>query len=169
MKYPNDLVLLAKKEMVLQGMTDRLTEIGKCCGMEINKVMRISRKPPPYWHQDCRQHSFSVHSYTLLVVSTSLQNGKTDPMHNKKAYMKHKSIVSSILNAGTIYDMGGQLYCLSHSIPWEKPSIPTEQKAGWPPEPAQTSRREKPLAHTAIAQSLHEQLLYSYLVHNVIE
>jgi hypothetical protein len=35
-KYPNDLVLLAKKEMVLHGMTDRLTEIGKCCAMEIN-------------------------------------------------------------------------------------------------------------------------------------
>jgi hypothetical protein len=29
-------MLLAKKEMVLQGMSDRLIEIGKYCGMEMN-------------------------------------------------------------------------------------------------------------------------------------
>jgi len=38
-------VLLAKEETVLQGMIDRLTEIGRCYGMEMNmektKVMRI--------------------------------------------------------------------------------------------------------------------------------
>jgi hypothetical protein len=32
----HDLTLLAKKETVLQGMHDRLTETGRCCGMEIN-------------------------------------------------------------------------------------------------------------------------------------
>jgi hypothetical protein len=40
------LVLLAKKETLLQGMTDSQTEIGRCSGMEMNvektKVMRIS-------------------------------------------------------------------------------------------------------------------------------
>jgi hypothetical protein len=30
MKYADDLELLAKEEMVPQGMTDRLTEIGRC-------------------------------------------------------------------------------------------------------------------------------------------
>jgi hypothetical protein len=35
-KYAGDLVLLAKEEMVLQGMIGRLIEIGRCCGMEIN-------------------------------------------------------------------------------------------------------------------------------------
>jgi len=39
-------VLLAKEEAVLQGMTERLTETGKCYEMEMNdgktKVMRIS-------------------------------------------------------------------------------------------------------------------------------
>jgi hypothetical protein len=38
-------------ETVLQGMIDRLTEIGRCYGMETNvektKVMRISRQPTP--------------------------------------------------------------------------------------------------------------------------
>ena len=32
-KYANDLVLMAKKETVLQGMTDKLTEDGRCNGM----------------------------------------------------------------------------------------------------------------------------------------
>jgi hypothetical protein len=41
-------VLLAKEEMVLQDMVDRLVEIGRCYRMEMNvektKVMRISRQ-----------------------------------------------------------------------------------------------------------------------------
>jgi hypothetical protein len=50
-KYEDDLVLMAKKETVLQGMIDKLTEIGRCYGMEMNvektKVMRISRQQSP--------------------------------------------------------------------------------------------------------------------------
>jgi hypothetical protein len=44
-KYADDLVLMAKEETVLQGMIDRLNEIGRCYGMTMNvektKVMRI--------------------------------------------------------------------------------------------------------------------------------
>jgi hypothetical protein len=50
-EYADELVLLAKEEMVLQEMIDRLIEIGRCYGMEMNvkevKVMRISRQPFP--------------------------------------------------------------------------------------------------------------------------
>jgi hypothetical protein len=50
-KYADDLVLMAKEQTVLQGMTDKLIEIGRCYGMEMNvektKVMRISRQPTP--------------------------------------------------------------------------------------------------------------------------
>jgi len=50
-KYEDDLVLMAKEETVLQGMIDKLIEIGSCYGMEINvgktKVMRILRQPSP--------------------------------------------------------------------------------------------------------------------------
>ena len=35
-KYADDLVLLAKEETVLQGMTDSLTETGRCYGIEMN-------------------------------------------------------------------------------------------------------------------------------------
>jgi hypothetical protein len=50
-KYADDLVLLSKEEKVLQDMIDKLIEIGRCYGMDINmektKVMRISRQPFP--------------------------------------------------------------------------------------------------------------------------
>ena len=46
MKYAGGLVLLAKGEAVLQGLTDRLNEIGSYYGKEenvdITKVKRIS-------------------------------------------------------------------------------------------------------------------------------
>jgi hypothetical protein len=50
-KYADDFVLLAKEEIVLQDMIDKLIEIGRCYGMEMNvektKVMTISRQPLP--------------------------------------------------------------------------------------------------------------------------
>jgi len=50
-KYADDLVLTAREETVLQGMIDKLIEIGRCYGMDMNvektKVMRISRQPSP--------------------------------------------------------------------------------------------------------------------------
>jgi hypothetical protein len=50
-KYADELVLLAKKEMVLQDMIEKLIGIGRSYGMEMNvektKVMRISRQPFP--------------------------------------------------------------------------------------------------------------------------
>ena len=36
MKYAVDLVLLGKKEALLQGMIERLIDIGRCYGLEIN-------------------------------------------------------------------------------------------------------------------------------------
>jgi hypothetical protein len=50
-KYADDLVLLAKEGKVLQDMTDKVIETGRCYEMEMNvektKVMRISRQPFP--------------------------------------------------------------------------------------------------------------------------
>jgi N-glycosylase/DNA lyase len=49
-KYIGDLVLLANNEAVLQGMSERLSEIGRCYGMAKNvektQVMRISSNHP---------------------------------------------------------------------------------------------------------------------------
>jgi len=56
-KYADDLVLLAKEEKVLQDIIDKLIEIGRCYGMEMNvkkpKVIRISRQPFPVTTRDC--------------------------------------------------------------------------------------------------------------------
>jgi hypothetical protein len=50
-KYADDTVLLAMEEIVLQGLIDRLIEIGRCHGVEkcVEKmnVMRISRQSSP--------------------------------------------------------------------------------------------------------------------------
>jgi ABC-type cobalamin/Fe3+-siderophores transport system ATPase subunit len=50
LKYADELVLLAKEEMVLQGTIERLIDVRRCYGMEMNvgmktEVMRISRLP----------------------------------------------------------------------------------------------------------------------------
>jgi hypothetical protein len=50
-RYADDLVLLAKEETILQIVIDKLIEVGRGYGMEINvektKTMRISREPTP--------------------------------------------------------------------------------------------------------------------------
>jgi len=40
-KYANDFFLLAKEGTVLQVISDRVTEIGRCCGMEMNVGEKI--------------------------------------------------------------------------------------------------------------------------------
>jgi hypothetical protein len=51
LKYPDELVLLGKEEKLLQDMIDKIIEIGRCYGMEMNvgeaKIMIISRQPFP--------------------------------------------------------------------------------------------------------------------------
>ena len=51
-KCADDLALMSKEETVLQSMIDKLIEVGRRYGMEMNvgkkiKVMRISRQPSP--------------------------------------------------------------------------------------------------------------------------
>jgi hypothetical protein len=50
-KYDNDLVLVAIEETLLLGMTNRLNETGRCCGMEINvgKKLRKYRDNRPQY------------------------------------------------------------------------------------------------------------------------
>jgi hypothetical protein len=50
LKYADDLVLLAKEEMVLQGTIEGLIDVRRCYGMEMNvwmktEVMRFTRQP----------------------------------------------------------------------------------------------------------------------------
>jgi len=43
-KYADDFVLMAKEEAVLQGTIDKLNEIGRCYGMEMNVEKRKSNE-----------------------------------------------------------------------------------------------------------------------------
>jgi hypothetical protein len=69
-KYTDALVLLAKEEKVLQDMIDKLTEIGRCYGIEINvektKVMRISRQPFPVKIMIEQKQLENVESFTYI-------------------------------------------------------------------------------------------------------
>ena len=51
MKHADGLVLIVKEDTVLQGMVDKLIEIGRCYGMEMSvektKVIRILRQSSP--------------------------------------------------------------------------------------------------------------------------
>ena len=51
-KYADDLMLLCKEAKALQGITDRLLQVGRHYGMETNveetKVMQIKNKPSQY-------------------------------------------------------------------------------------------------------------------------
>jgi len=50
-KHADGLVLIVKEDTVLQGMVDKLIEIGRCYGMEMSvektKVIRILRQSFP--------------------------------------------------------------------------------------------------------------------------
>jgi hypothetical protein len=51
-RYADDLVLLVKEETILQSMTDKLIEVGRGYGMEINvettKTMLYIHNSPTY-------------------------------------------------------------------------------------------------------------------------
>jgi len=69
-KYADGLVLMAKEEKVLQDMNDKLIEIGRCYGMEMNvektKVMRISRQPFPVKIMVAQKQLENVESFIYL-------------------------------------------------------------------------------------------------------
>jgi hypothetical protein len=66
-------VLLAKEEKVLQDMIDRLIEIGRSYGMEMNvektKVMRISRQPFPVNIMIDQKQLENVESFKYLGIA----------------------------------------------------------------------------------------------------
>jgi hypothetical protein len=69
-KYADDLVLLGKEEKVLQDMSHKLIEIGRCYGMEKNvektKIMRISRQPFPVKIMIDKKQLENVESFTYF-------------------------------------------------------------------------------------------------------
>ena len=106
-KYADDLVLLAKEETVLQGMNDKLTEIGRCYGMEKSvektKVMRISRQPSPVTIMIDQKQLENVECFKYLG-SMLINDGrctceiKSRIAMAKAAFNKKKTLFTSTLN-----------------------------------------------------------------------
>jgi hypothetical protein len=69
-RYADDIVLLAKEETILQRMIDKLIEVGRGYGMEINvvktKTMRISRQPTPLQIKIDKKPAENVEEFNCL-------------------------------------------------------------------------------------------------------
>jgi hypothetical protein len=100
-------VLLAKEEKVLQDIIDKLSEIGRCYGMEINvnktKVMRISRQPFPVKFIIDQKQLKNVKSFSYLG-SILTNNGRCTCeiicriAMAKAAFNKKRSLFTSTLD-----------------------------------------------------------------------
>ena len=105
-KYADDLVSLAKEEKVLQDMIDKLTEIGRCYGMEMNvektKVLRILRQPLPVKIIVDQKQLENVESFKYL--GSILKNGrctceiKCRIAMAKAAFNKKRTLFTSTLD-----------------------------------------------------------------------
>jgi hypothetical protein len=79
MKYADDM-LLAKEEMVLQGMIDKLVETGRCYGVEMNvekiNIMRISKQPFPFQIMIETTGGYGIHSTLGVPCDRSITSSK---------------------------------------------------------------------------------------------
>ena len=107
MKYADDLVLMAKEEKALQSMIDKLNEIGRCYGMEINveksKVMRISRQPSAVTVMINETQLASVECFKYLGSKLTNDGRYTCEIKcriamAKAAFSKKKTLFTSTLN-----------------------------------------------------------------------
>jgi hypothetical protein len=103
-KYADDLVLLAKEEMVLQDVIDKLIAIGRCYGMEMNvektKVMRISRQPSPVKlgmidHNNWRMWNFFKYLGSMLNDGRCTCEIKSRIAMAKAAFNKKRALFTS--------------------------------------------------------------------------
>ena len=106
-KYAVDLVLLAKKEVLLQGMIERLIEIGRCCVLEINvektKVVGISRQPSPITDYDRGNQPEIVEYFNCLVSKIAISARCTWEIKSriamaKVAFSNKKAVFTSRLD-----------------------------------------------------------------------
>jgi len=100
-------MLLAKEEKVLQDMIDKLIEIGRCCGMEMNvektKAMRISRQPFPVKIMIDEKQLENVESFKCLGSILTNDRGCTCEIKcsiamAKAAFNKKRTLFTSTLD-----------------------------------------------------------------------
>ena len=98
---------MAKEEKVLQGMIDKLIEIGSCYGMEMNvektKVTRISRQPSPVTIMLDQKQLENVECFKYLGSLLTNDGGCTREIKfriamAKAAFSKKKTLFTSKLD-----------------------------------------------------------------------
>jgi hypothetical protein len=126
-KYADDLVLLAKEENMLQGVVDRLCEIGRPYGMEMNvektRVMRISRQSSPVQIMIDQKQLENVEYFNYLGSMLTNDARCTREIEYriamvKEAFNKKKTLFTSKLD----FEFKGKKTCkvlhLEHSFVW---------------------------------------------------
>jgi hypothetical protein len=123
-KYADNLVLLAREEKVLQGMIDRLIEIGRRYGMEMNvektKVMRISSQPSPMKIMIVQKQWENVEYYNYLGSMITYDAMCTREIKSRiamaiAAFNKKKNLFTSKLDLNLLKKL---VLHLEHSFVW---------------------------------------------------
>jgi hypothetical protein len=121
-KCVDDLVLLAKGEMVLQDMIGKLTEIGTCYRMEMNvektKVVRILRQPFPGKLMIVQKQLENVESFKYLgsMLTNDVQcNCEIKPLKTKlrPLYLNTQSVPRCKHFSSRLYKPIS-LFCIGH-------------------------------------------------------
>jgi len=123
-KYTEDLVLVPKEATVIQGMTDRLTEVGRC-GMEINvdrsKLITISRQPSPVPVMIAQKQPENVEYFNYLH-SMITNDAKCTREIKSKIAMSQTAFNTKTLFASKLYlNFGKKLvkcYILEYRFVW---------------------------------------------------
>ena len=125
-KYADDLVLMAKEGRVLQGMIDKLIEIGSCYGMEMNvektKVMRISRQPSPVTIMIDQKQLENVDSFKYLGSMLTNDGRWTREIKSriamtKAAFSKKKTLFTNKLDLNLRKKLLKKVH-LEHGFVW---------------------------------------------------
>jgi hypothetical protein len=125
-RYADDLVLLAKEKTLLQSKIDKLIEVGRGYGMEINveksKTMRILRQPSPLQIKADKKPVENVEEFNYLGsmitnYSRCTQEIKARIAIGKAAFSRKKTLFTSKLDLRAKVEISEVLH-LEHSFVW---------------------------------------------------
>jgi hypothetical protein len=120
--------ILAKEGMVLQGTLDRLTEIGRCNGIEKNmgktKVVRISRQPSPLQtltdQKQVENVEYFKHVGCMLTYDARCTcDTKSKTVTSKASFMKGKKTLHQYIGLKFKEETSKVLHW-EHSLVWSE-------------------------------------------------
>ena len=125
LRNSSSIISLSYQETVLQGMIDKLIEIGRCYCMEMNvektKVMRISRQPSPVTIMiDQKQQKVECFKYLGSILTNDGRctcEIKSRIAMAKSAFNKKKTLFTSKLDLNLRKKLV-KCYILEHGFVW---------------------------------------------------